>query len=57
MNYQVHAGGITALGLQGYSHYLPLGGRASVWPYGDDIPAWLPRLKVGAPLITRSVHE
>ena len=55
MNYQVHAGGITALGLQGYSHYLPLGGRASVWLYGDEIPAWLPRLKVGAPLITRSL--
>lgn len=55
MNYQVQAGGITALGLQGYSHYLPLGGRASVWLYGDEIPPWLPRLKLDAPLITRGL--
>jgi hypothetical protein len=26
MNNKVHVGGSTALGLQGYSHYLPLGG-------------------------------
>lgn len=53
MNYQVHIGGMTALALQGYSHYLPLGGNAPVWVYGDDIPNWLARLPLNAPLETR----
>lgn len=54
MSYKIHAGGITALGEQGYRHYLPLGTPAPVWLYGDDIPSWVPRLKLDAPLITRS---
>lgn len=53
MSYKIHAGGITALGDQGYRHYLPLEAPAPVWLYGDDIPSWLPRLKLDAPLITR----
>ncbi|MDE3767566.1 type IV toxin-antitoxin system AbiEi family antitoxin domain-containing protein [Sinorhizobium meliloti] len=55
MDYKVHAGGITALGLQGYRHYLPLGAAAPVWLYGDDIPTWLPRLKLDAPITIRSL--
>jgi hypothetical protein len=55
MRYKIHAGGITALGEQGYRHYLPLGASAPVWLYGNDIPTWFPRLKLDAPLITRSM--
>jgi hypothetical protein len=55
MNYQVHAGGSTALGLQGYRHYLPLGSPAPVWLYGKDIPNWLPRLQLDAPLAIRNL--
>ena len=55
MGQQVHVGGTSALGLQGYSHYLPLGGRAPVWLYGNDIPTWLPRLELDAPLKTRGL--
>ncbi|ERL51979.1 hypothetical protein BJB45_12490 [Halomonas huangheensis] len=54
MNYGVHVGGMTALALQGYSHYLPLGGNAPVWVYGEDIPSWLTKLPLNAPLETRS---
>ncbi len=58
VGYKIHAGGITALGEQGYRHYLPLGAPAPVWLYGDDIPSWLPRLKLDAPDHPRhvSVH-
>lgn len=56
MGYQLHVGGITALGLQGFSHYLPLGGPLPVWLYGDDIPAWLPRLQLGATITTRRLN-
>jgi hypothetical protein len=53
MDYKVHAGGITALGEQGYRHYLPLGTPARAWLYGNDIPSWLTRLTLDAPLTTR----
>lgn len=55
MGYKVHAGGTTALGLQGYSHYLPLGSARPAWLYGNDIPTWLARLKLDAPLVIRDV--
>ncbi|WP_026068638.1 type IV toxin-antitoxin system AbiEi family antitoxin domain-containing protein [Halomonas smyrnensis] len=54
MAYDVHVGGMTALALQGYSHYLPLGGHAPVWVYGEDIPNWLIRLPLNASLNTRT---
>lgn len=54
MRYNVHVGGMTALTLQGHSHYLPLGGNAPVWLYGEDIPTWLTRLPLNAPLETRN---
>ncbi|MGQ3156686.1 type IV toxin-antitoxin system AbiEi family antitoxin domain-containing protein [Neoaquamicrobium sediminum] len=53
MNYQLHVGGISALGLQGYRHYLPLGAPPPVWLYGDDTPPWLNRLKLEAELKSR----
>ena len=53
MNYQLHVGGISALGLQGHRHYLPLGAPPPVWIYGDDTPPWLNRLKLEAELKSR----
>ena len=54
MGYDVHVGGTTALGQQGYDHYLRLGSNAPVWVYGDAIPNWLPKLPLNAPIETRS---
>lgn len=53
MDYPVHVGGMTALAVQGYSHYLPLGGNAPLWLYGTNIPNWLAKLPLDAPLETR----
>lgn len=54
MDYPVHVGSTTALALQGYRHYLPLGGNEPVWLYGADIPNWLGRLPLDARLETRT---
>ena len=54
MGYDVHVGGTTALGQQGYDHYLRLGSNAPVWVYGDAIPNWLPKLPLNASIETRS---
>ncbi|WP_268895896.1 type IV toxin-antitoxin system AbiEi family antitoxin domain-containing protein [Vreelandella azerica] len=35
---------------------MPLGGNAPVWVYGKDIPSWLARLPLNAPLETRTTH-
>lgn len=56
MEYPVHVSGMTALALQGYSHYshyLPLGGNAPVWLYGTNILNWLTKLPLDARLETR----
>lgn len=53
MGYDVHVGGTTALGQQGYAHYLRLGRHATVWVYGDVIPNWLGKLPLNAPVVTR----
>jgi hypothetical protein len=55
MHYPVHVGGVTALGLQGYAHYLSLGDKSTVWLYGAKIPNWLEKLPLNADLHTRSV--
>lgn len=55
MHYPVHIGGATALGLQGYAHYLSLGDKSTVWLYGSKIPNWLEKLPLNAELRTRSV--
>ncbi|MBK5929589.1 type IV toxin-antitoxin system AbiEi family antitoxin domain-containing protein [Halochromatium salexigens] len=53
MGYHVHVGGMSALDLQGYRHYLALGEHPPVWLYGSDTPTWLSRLTLDAPLISR----
>jgi len=55
MDYKLHVGGMTALALQGYSHYLKLGGNAPVWVYGADIPNWLHKLPLDAEFQTRNL--
>ena len=52
MRYDFHVGAVTALALQGHQHYLPLGGKAPVYLYGD-VPAWLPRLPLDATVHVR----
>lgn len=54
MGYPVHVGGMTALALQGHSHYLPLGGQAPVWLYGSTTPNWLGKMPLDAPVEIRS---
>ncbi|WP_200865092.1 AbiEi antitoxin N-terminal domain-containing protein [Brevundimonas abyssalis] len=38
MGYDFHVGGMTALALDGRSHYLPLGSEAAVYLYGEPRP-------------------
>lgn len=38
----LHIGGLTALNLQGYAHYLPLGGENKIHLYGSKkLPSWV----------------
>ncbi|CDX51541.1 conserved hypothetical protein [Mesorhizobium plurifarium] len=53
MNYKVHVGSTSALGLQGYRHYLRLGNAAPVWLYGNDLPTWLQHLSLDAKITCR----
>lgn len=53
MGYNVHVGGTTALAQHGHSHYLRLGSNTPVWLYGAQIPNWLKKLPLNAPLQTR----
>ena len=55
MNYDVHVGGMTALNLQGYSHYLYLGGHPPVSVYGKIMPKWLHRLPLDASINAHNV--
>lgn len=52
MGYDFHVGGMTALSLEGHSHYLGLGRSANVYLYGD-VPTWLPRLTLDAHVLLR----
>lgn len=54
MGQDFHIGGMTALNLQGHSHYLELGRDPAVYLYGTNIPAWLAKLRTDARFITRS---
>lgn len=55
MGYKLHVGGMTALALHGYRHYLPLGGNVPVWLYGVGLPNWLYKLPLNVKLQTRNV--
>lgn len=55
MGRQLHVGGPTALAQQGYGHYVPLGAVPAVWVYGADVPVWLSRIPLNAPIVTRSL--
>lgn len=52
MGYDFHVGGISALSLEGYNHYLGLGRSADVYLYGDA-PSWLSRLTLDAHVLMR----
>lgn len=43
LNCDIHVGGRTALSIQGFTHYLPLGDEERVFLYGKP-PSWLKRL-------------
>lgn len=53
LGYEVHLGGVSALGWHGYAHYLPLGGESRVYLYGR-VPPWLARLPVDVQFVVRS---
>jgi Protein of unknwon function (DUF2893). len=53
MDRPIHVGGMTALALQGYSHYLPLGDWAPLWLYGPAMPNWLQKLPLDTKVHTR----
>lgn len=44
MDYDTAVGGRTSLELQGFGHYVPLGGELTVQLYGNNHPTWLTRL-------------
>ncbi|MFQ5534352.1 MAG: type IV toxin-antitoxin system AbiEi family antitoxin domain-containing protein [Sphingomonadales bacterium] len=50
MEYDVHLGGLSALDLAGYAHYLHLGGAPRIHLYGDA-PSWLKRLPSDAKIV------
>lgn len=57
----VHLGGVTALNLQGYAHYLPLGGetRIHLWSHAFDflsLPAWVAAVQMPQKLLLQRVR-
>ena len=50
MKYDVHLGGVSALDLAGYAHYLQLGETPPIHLYGD-VPTWLKRLPSDASFV------
>lgn len=54
MGYEVHVGGMTALGQSGYTHYLRLGGNEPVFLYGERIPNWVNKVPTNARFAFRS---
>jgi hypothetical protein len=53
MKYDVHLGGRSALGLQGFTHYLQFSGPETVMLYGNT-PTWLKRLPAPYKFVTRN---
>ncbi len=59
MNLPVHAGGKTALQMQGYAHYLPLGKGATVSLFGPPdtrLPAWFRQYPWGVKIRYTTTH-
>ncbi len=47
LHYPLYVGGLTALNLQGYAHYLPLAGENKIHLYGSKkLPAWVNAIKL-----------
>lgn len=43
----IHVGGLTALNLQGYAHYLPLFGESNIHLYGNKkLPSWVNSISI-----------
>jgi len=55
MRDDVHVGGMTALALQGYAHYIPLGEGQDVHVYGAKVPTWLSKLPLDAKILKHKV--
>jgi hypothetical protein len=53
MRYPLHVGGITALRLQGFGHFVVTGGQEVVLLYGQKIPTWLAKIPIDAVIATR----
>ena len=48
----LHVGGLTALNLQGYAHYLPLAGENKIHLYGSKkLPSWVNSISIDQELI------
>lgn len=54
MGYDAHVGGMTALALDGYAHYLPLGGNSVVHLFGQALPGWLATVPMNAQLVIKN---
>ncbi|MCL2716977.1 MAG: type IV toxin-antitoxin system AbiEi family antitoxin [Alphaproteobacteria bacterium] len=53
MEYGFHLGGMSALYLRGYTHYVRLGGGFDLYLFGSDIPSWLGKLEMDARVLHR----
>lgn len=48
MGHGFHIGGLTALEMQGFAHYLPVSGKSRIWLYGNEkLPSWVNMLDMG----------
>ena len=55
MGSDLTVGGLSALELQGFAHYLPLSGEATIHLYGRmKLPEWASRLRVGARFVAHN---
>jgi len=51
----LHVGGLTALNLQGYAHYLPLAGESKIHLYGSKkLPSWIKSIDIDQEFVLNS---
>ncbi|MDD2368627.1 MAG: type IV toxin-antitoxin system AbiEi family antitoxin domain-containing protein [Sulfuricurvum sp.] len=51
-NLSFYVGGISALNLQGYAHYLPIGNEKQLYIYGSDTPpAWIKHIQLSQTIL------